>query len=84
LAGVQEISEIIAGRISTQDEEEVEDELAALEAEAAAETAVKNNGTAQKLPSVPDRPLPAHAIAEPEAEGEGGRTAQPERQAMLA
>ncbi|KAK3905351.1 Snf7-domain-containing protein [Staphylotrichum tortipilum] len=89
IAYQQEISDIIAGRISTQDEEDVEDELAALEAEAAAETAVKNNGTtAQKLPSVPDRPLPAQVVAEEEPEaavaGRAAAAAQTERQAMLA
>lgn len=82
-AKTQEVSEILAGRISNQDEEEVEDELAALEAEVANKN--KNAsavGVQQQLPSVPDTQLPAQQLgAEPAAE----RTkTQTERQAMLA
>jgi charged multivesicular body protein 6 len=47
--GNQEVSEMLGGRISNQDEDEVEDELAALEAEVAGE----------QLPSVPMDRLPA-------------------------
>lgn len=53
----QEISEMLGGRITNQDEEEVEDELAALEAEV--------NGPA-KLPDVPNNKLPQTPQAEPE------------------
>jgi charged multivesicular body protein 6 len=77
----QEVSEIIAGRISVQDEEEVEDELAALEAEVARKT----EGV-QRLPSVPDTQLPEQdKVGEEAGPAEpAGSRAQPERQAMLA
>ena len=77
----QEVSEIIAGRISVQDEEEVEDELAALEAE----VANKKEGVPQRLPSVPDTQLPEQDKIGEEAGAErAGPRAQTERQAMLA
>jgi charged multivesicular body protein 6 len=76
----QEVSEIIAGRISVQDEEEVEDELAALEADVAS-----REGVHQRLPSVPDTQLPVQGVAEEDVSPEPARTrAQTERQAMLA
>lgn len=62
---------MLGGKISTQDEEEVEDELAALEAEVA--------GVGRELPTVPNDRLPE---AERDAESQAER--QPERQAMLA
>lgn len=46
----QEVSELLGSKISTEDEAEVEDELAALEAEVA--------GKEQQLPSVPNTNLP--------------------------
>jgi charged multivesicular body protein 6 len=73
----QEVSEIIAGRISVQDEEEVEDELAALEAEVTSSAGVQ-------LPSAPDTKLPAQRVGEEARPEPAGRTAQTERQAMLA
>ncbi|KAF5661276.1 SNF7 family [Fusarium heterosporum] len=54
IAYQQEVSDMLGGRISNHDEQEVEDELEALEAELAAPT--------QKLPSVP--------ITKPEGPGE--------------
>lgn len=60
--------------MSAQDEDEVEEELAALEAEAAGRTLVQ-----PPLPNVPDTELPTH-----EAVPVGERPKQPERQAMLA
>jgi charged multivesicular body protein 6 len=79
IAYQREVSEIIGGRISVQDEEEVEDELAALEAE------VGKKERPQRLPSVPDTQLPAQNKAGEEGQAEqAGRTAQTERQAMLA
>ncbi|KFA67090.1 hypothetical protein S40285_03009 [Stachybotrys chlorohalonatus IBT 40285] len=71
IAYQQEISDMLGGKISTQDEEEVEDELAALEAEVA--------GVGRELPTVPNDRLPE---AERDAESQAER--QPERQAMLA
>ncbi|KEY69539.1 hypothetical protein S7711_02074 [Stachybotrys chartarum IBT 7711] len=71
IAYQQEISDMLGGKISTQDEEEVEDELAALEAEVA--------GVGRELPTVPNDRLPE---AERNAESQAER--QPERQAMLA
>ncbi|EAQ86673.1 hypothetical protein CHGG_07926 [Chaetomium globosum CBS 148.51] len=79
IAYQREVSEIIAGRISVQDEEEVEDELAALEAE------VSKKERPQRLPNVPDTQLPAQNNVGEEAQAEqAGRNAQTERQAMLA
>jgi charged multivesicular body protein 6 len=64
-----------------QDEEEVEDELAALEADIA-----NSEGAQQRLPSVPDTQLPAQRVGE--SEGAVAELAQSrvqlERQAMLA
>lgn len=64
---------MLGGRISNQDEEEVEDELAALQAEL--------SGQGQELPSVPNARLPA---SEREAEQRPARTRQAEGRAMLA
>lgn len=69
----QEISEMLGTRITAQDEEEVEDELAALEAEM--------SGVNQKLPTVPNAKLP---VSERPAEQEQAQESRPERQAMLA
>ncbi|KAI3536616.1 Snf7 family protein [Colletotrichum lupini] len=79
IAYQREVSEMLGGRISVQDEEEVEDELAALEASVAAEDAIRNP---PKLPKVPDTKLPTpqgEEEEEPEAQ-QPTRT----RQAMLA
>lgn len=77
----QEISEILAGRMTNQDEEEVEDELAVLEAEVAG----KAVDVQQPLPSVPDTQLPTTERTGEEARTEPmGRRKQRERQAMLA
>jgi charged multivesicular body protein 6 len=65
---------MLGGRITNQDEEEVEDELAALEAEV--------NGT-PALPNVPANQLPTSPAAE--TEPELAREPQAERrEAMLA
>ncbi|KAH7320257.1 Snf7 family [Stachybotrys elegans] len=72
IAYQKEVSEMLGGRISNQDEEEVEDELAALEAEMAGP---------QQLPTVPNDQLRER---DPEAEPQPSRVRQPERQAMLA
>ncbi|KAK0651467.1 Snf7 family [Cercophora newfieldiana] len=74
IAYQKEVSEMLGGVMSAQDEDEVEEELAALEAEAAGRTVVQ-----QPLPNVPDTELPQH-----EAVQVGERPKQPERQAMLA
>ncbi|KAK1501885.1 Snf7 family protein [Colletotrichum abscissum] len=79
IAYQREVSEMLGGRISVQDEEEVEDELAALEASVAAEDAIRNP---PKLPKVPDTKLPT-----PQGEEEEEPEAQQPtrmRQAMLA
>ncbi|KAK4122648.1 hypothetical protein N657DRAFT_646362 [Parathielavia appendiculata] len=78
IAYQREVSEIIAGRISVQDEEEVEDELAALEAE------VTTTEEVQRLPSVPDTPLPVQRVGEEAGAEPAQPRAQTERQAMLA
>ncbi|RFU80841.1 snf7 family [Trichoderma arundinaceum] len=72
IAYQNEISEMLGTRITAQDEEEVEDELAALEAEM--------SGVNQTLPSVPNARLP---VSERSAEQEAQEN-RPERQAMLA
>lgn len=80
----QEVSELIGGQISVQDEEDVEDELAALESEVAKKQDVQQQQQ-QNLPSVPDTQLPSHKVGEearPEPATE--RKAQKERQPMLA
>ncbi|KAL2174273.1 Snf7 family [Thermothelomyces heterothallicus CBS 202.75] len=80
IAYQQEVSEIIGGRISVQEEEEVEDELAALEAEVA-----KKEAAVQRLPSVPDTQVPVQKVAEEERHPRpAAKKAQAERQAMLA
>ncbi|POR37095.1 SNF7 family protein [Tolypocladium paradoxum] len=73
IAYQKEVSEMLGGRISNEDEDEVEDELAALQAELA--------GEGQELPSVPNARLPE---SEREAEQRPARTRQTERQAMPA
>lgn len=62
---------MLGTRITAQDEEEVEDELAALEAEM--------SGVNQKLPTVPNAKL--HVSERP---AEQVQESRPERQAMLA
>lgn len=78
---IQELSETLAGRISNADEDEVEDELEALEAEL---TGV--------LPSVPTKELPPKERAkarerqreERERASEQEPMGEPEREAVLA
>ena len=82
---------MLGGRITNQDEEEVEDELAAIEAEVNSKTGAHakadTNGPAPAiLPAAPDRPLPETASSTPaerEREREP-RKARAERTAMLA
>lgn len=63
---------MLGGKISNQDEDEVEDELAALEAE------IKRT---EPLPNVPViEPTPAQPASEPAVVAQP----EPERQAMLA
>lgn len=64
---------MLGGRISNQDEEDVEDELAALQAEA--------TGQGRELPSVPNARLPEQ---EREAAQQPVGSREAERQAMLA
>ncbi|KJZ72002.1 hypothetical protein HIM_08563 [Hirsutella minnesotensis 3608] len=73
IAYQREVSEMLGGRISNQDEEEVEDELAALQAEV--------SGERRNLPSVPNAQLPQRERDEARQQEE---SRQPERQAMLA
>lgn len=65
---------MLGGKISNQDEDEVEEELAAMEAEL---------GERATLPNVPDTELPAHKIV-PDPQPAKVKQKQPERQAMLA
>ncbi|KAI2634334.1 Snf7-domain-containing protein [Hypomontagnella submonticulosa] len=76
IAYQREVSEMLGGRITNQDEDEVEDELAALEAEV--------NGPVT-LPNVPDTKLP-QAVKEqqPTTTEEAEPEPEPERRAMLA
>lgn len=64
---------MLGGRMSAQDEDEVEDELAALEAE------TRPTKVPTKLPEVPDTELPEHERPAPAEE-----EAQPARAPMLA
>lgn len=66
---------MLGGRMSAQDEDEVEDELAALEAES------RPTKLPTKLPEVPDTELPEHERPAPAAQEE---EAQPARAPMLA
>lgn len=67
---------MLGGKISNQDEEEVEDELLALEAE------LKKQ---EPLPEVPTNELPAPQKTTPEPQPvDEARQKEPERQAMLA
>ncbi|OTB05322.1 hypothetical protein M426DRAFT_319872 [Hypoxylon sp. CI-4A] len=80
IAYQKEVSEMLGGRISNQDEDEVEDELAALELEV--------NGPAP-LPNVPDTKLPPAKVSEeeqttPQEQEEEEPEPEPERRAMLA
>ncbi|GAB0136254.1 hypothetical protein EsDP_00004563 [Epichloe bromicola] len=72
IAYQQEVSEMLGGQISNQDEEDVEDELAALQ--------VELSGEGQVLPSVPNAQVP---ISERTSE-EPSRFRRPEAQEMLA
>lgn len=65
---------MLGGKISNQDEDEVEEELAALEAELR---------TTQPLPNVPITDLPA-VQERPEQQPVKAKQKEPERQAMLA
>lgn len=78
IAYQNEVSEMLGGKISNQDEDEVEDELAALEAEMS-----ESQPQPQPLPNVPDTELPAQKT-EPERQPTKVKQKQPERQAMLA
>lgn len=69
---------MLGGKISNQDEDEVEDELAALEAELS-----EPQPQPQSLPDVPNTELPAQDI-EPERQPAKVKQKQTERQAMLA
>ncbi|KAI1418244.1 Snf7-domain-containing protein [Hypoxylon sp. FL1857] len=79
IAYQREVSEMLGGRITNQDEDEVEDELAALELEV--------NGPAP-LPNVPDTKLPRAEVVEQQAASSQGQETETEpereRRAMLA
>jgi charged multivesicular body protein 6 len=77
----QEVSELLGGKITNQDEEEVEEELAALEAEEAARAT---------LPEVPTKEPPSRVATDPDSMPkvpnmtEPIEPQQPERQAIPA
>jgi len=74
---LQEISELLGGAMSNQDEDEVEDELEALEKEV--------NGLAQvQLPDAPTQKLPETAPPEEETARERARRRERQRQAQEA
>ncbi|KAI1165474.1 charged multivesicular body protein 6 [Nemania serpens] len=72
IAYQKEVSEMLGGRITNQDEDEVEDELAALERE------INEPGPLPVAPKT--EPLVEEPQEQPERQGEG----RPERQAMLS
>ncbi|KAK1782886.1 charged multivesicular body protein 6 [Copromyces sp. CBS 386.78] len=85
----QEVSEMLGGRISNQDEDEVEEELAALEAEVAAKSRPVSVQPVPQvpLPNVPDTELPStpsRVEEERQQQQRQQRQKQEERQAMLA
>ncbi|KAI2471783.1 charged multivesicular body protein 6 [Annulohypoxylon bovei var. microspora] len=71
IAYQKEVSEMLGGRITNQDEDEVEDELAALELEV--------NGPAP-LPNVPDTKLPPAKVAEQPASAPQEQEPEPEQE----
>ncbi|PFH62431.1 hypothetical protein XA68_13657 [Ophiocordyceps unilateralis] len=73
IAYQQEVSDMLGGRISTQDEQDVEDELAALQADVA--------GEGRELPSVPIAQLPDRQT---DAAQELVASTEPERSTLLA
>ncbi|RDA86442.1 hypothetical protein CP532_3611 [Ophiocordyceps camponoti-leonardi (nom. inval.)] len=73
IAYQQEVSDMLGGRISNQDEQEVEDELAALQADVA--------GESKELPSVPIARLPGRQT---DAAQKSAEPTEPERPNMLA
>ncbi|TPX07852.1 uncharacterized protein E0L32_010427 [Thyridium curvatum] len=75
IAYQKEVSDMLGNRITADDEDEVEAELAALEAQASGVSVPDN------LPNVPNTNLPVQV---PEREQQQGASKQPERQAMLA
>lgn len=75
IAYQNEVSEMLGGRISNHDEDEVEDELAAMEAQIRRPEAPVR----EDLPSVPNATLPEHEQRVPEEE-----PVRETRQAMLA
>ncbi|CAN8103554.1 unnamed protein product [Discula destructiva] len=76
IAYQKEVSEMLGGNISNQDEEEVEEELAALEAELR---------VAQPLPNVPETDLPvAEEVERHKPQPVKVKQKEPERQAILA
>ncbi|KAK1832668.1 charged multivesicular body protein 6 [Podospora conica] len=79
IAYQKEVNEMLAGQISNQDEDEVEDELAALEAEVNGAVKVQ-----QPLPSVPDTQLPERRVGVETPEREEPPTQAERREAMLA
>jgi len=66
---------MLGSKITNQDEEEVEEELAALEAELA---------PAPKLPNAPDTQLPIKEAGQKDQETEATAEQQAERAAILA
>jgi len=90
IAYQKEVSEMLGGRISNQDEDEVEDELAALEAEVTGAAKVTTTipitpiTPPVSLPNVPDTELPDTPAPEQAHAATSSRQKQTERQAMLA
>ncbi|KAI5863447.1 charged multivesicular body protein 6 [Durotheca rogersii] len=78
IAYQKEVSEMLGGRMTNQDEDEVEDELAALEQEVNGPAAA---AAADALPSVPDTKLPEPRAAEQQRQRQ---EPEPERTAVLA
>ena len=74
ILALQEVSEMLGGRISNADEDEVEDELAALEAEMS---------TTAPLPNVPDTELPVPQV-QTDPEDVPAKVREAERRQMLA
>ncbi|KAK3943502.1 charged multivesicular body protein 6 [Diplogelasinospora grovesii] len=82
IAYQREVTEMLGGRISNADEEEVEDELAALEAEVRGQTVA---ATAPALPNAPKTEITLDQISQqrrPQAEEEEEEQQQPQRQAQ--
>lgn len=81
----QEVDELLATRMTADEEAEVQAELDALEREAAGVSVSQPEAERQKVLQLPDAPTAEPVAARPEPQAaERAKQKEPERQAMLA